>query len=133
MFLNSSQAKKMNRVFKIIKKNTNKMQFWILIGFVFFTSSTVFSQNSNIENPSNEVSLNQYGSTDGTTPVRVSTLELNSNMNFILWFMGTKEDINSTKSNDSFYSKKSILTSGREPNHLLMKTLLKKAINNKSC
>ena len=47
--------------------------------------------------------------------------------------MRNKEDINSTKSNDSFYSKKSILTSGREPNHLLMKTLLKKAINNKSC
>jgi len=54
-------------------------------------------------------------------------------MNFILWFMGTKEDINSTMPVDSFYSKKSILTSGREPNHLLVKTLLKKAINTKSC
>ena len=100
---------------------------------LFFASSTVFAQKSDFVISSNEVSVNQNGNSDDTTPVRVSTSELNSNMNFILWFMGTKEDVNGTISNDSSYSKKSVITSGREPNHLLIKTLLKKAINIKSC
>lgn len=115
--------------------NNNKIQFWVLVMFVFFASSNVFAQKSDFEISSNEVSINPNSNIDDTTPVKVkaSTSELNSNMNFILWFMGTKEDVNSTLSSDSFYSKKSILTSGREPNHLLVKTLLKKAVNSKSC
>jgi hypothetical protein len=134
MFSNSSQTKKMKRAFKIVKMKNNKIQFWVLFIFVFFASSGVFAQKADFEVSSNEVSINNNGTIDGTTtPVKASTSELNSNMNFILWFMGTKEDVNGTKSSDSFYSKKSILTSGREPNHLLMKTLLKKAVNSKSC
>lgn len=115
--------------------NNNKIQFWVLVMFVFFASSNIFAQKSDFEISSNEVSINSNSNIDDTTPVKVkaSTSELNSNMNFILWFMGTKEDVNSTLSSDSFYSKKSILTSGREPNHLLVKTLLKKAVNSKSC
>lgn len=120
----------MNDVFKIKKESNYKIQFLIL---VFFVSSFGFAQNSSFETYSCEVSINQNTTGIDTPPVRVSTTELNSNMNFILWFMGTKEDINSTKSNDTFYTKKSIITSGREPNHLLLKTLLKKAINVESC
>jgi hypothetical protein len=123
----------MRRIFKIVKKSNNKIHFLILVMFAFFASSTVFAQKSDFVISSNEVSVNQNGNSDDTTPVRVSTSELNSNMNFILWFMGTKEDVNGTIPNDSSYSKKSVLTSGREPNHLLIKTLLKKAINIKSC
>jgi hypothetical protein len=135
MFLSTSQTKKMNRAFKIVKTKNNKIQFWVLFIFVFFASLSVFAQKADFEISSNEISINQNSNIDDTTPIKakVSTSELNSNMNFILWFMGTKEDVNSTMSSDSFYSKKSILTSGREPNHLLVKTLLKKAINIKSC
>jgi len=108
-----------------------------LVMFVLISTSSVFAQKSSLEISLNEVSMNQNDIADDTTPVpvpvRVSTSELNPNMNFILWFMGTKEDVNSPLPSDSFYTKKSILTSGREPNHLLLKTLLKKAINNKSC
>ena len=107
------------------------MQLCILFMFVFFAGSSVFAQSSRFEISSNEGSINP-NNTD-TTPAKVSTSASNSNVNFILWFMGTKEDVNSTKSDDLFYSKKSILTSGREPNHLLLKTLLKKAINIESC
>ena len=123
----------MNGVFKLVEKHINKIQFCILFIAVFFTSSAVFAQKSDFENSSNEISMNQNANIDNPVPAKVSASELNSNMNFILWFMGTKEDINSTMPVDSFYSKKSILTSGREPNHLLVKTLLKKAINTKSC
>ncbi|HEU4788765.1 MAG TPA: hypothetical protein VFS71_03695 [Flavobacterium sp.] len=123
----------MNRAFRIVKKNNDRIQCWILVMFVFFASSNGFAQKSDFEISSNEVSMSQNIKTDDTAPAKVSASELNSNMNFILWFMGTKEDVNGTMSSDSFYSKKSILTSGREPNHLLVKTLLKKAINIKSC
>jgi hypothetical protein len=55
-----------------------------------------------------------------------------SNMNSILWFMGTKQDPNSTISKEGINRKKQIMTSGVEPNHLLIKTFLKKAVNFKS-
>jgi hypothetical protein len=120
----------MDRIFKLEKNNNNTFQLFGLVMFVFFVSSTVFAQKAQSEVSSIEVII---GNDNAVAPVKLSTSELNSNMNFILWFMGTKEDVNSTKSGNSFYSKKSILTSGREPNHLLMKTLLKKAINTQSC
>ncbi|HSD06052.1 hypothetical protein [Flavobacterium sp.] len=66
-------------------------------------------------------------------PIKEVSTSVDSNVNFILWFMGTKEDIGRTFSMDGMYSKKSFMTSGREPNHLLVKTLLKKALNIKSC
>ena len=121
----------MNRSYKIEKRNSKKMQFCILFMFVFIAGSSVFAQTSRFEISSNEDPVNQNSA--NATPVKESTSVSNSNVNFILWFMGTKEDVNSTKSDDLFYSKKSILTSGREPNHLLLKTLLKKAINIESC
>ena len=123
----------MNRNFKIENKNSKKMQFCALMMFAFFASSTVLAQEGRFEISSNGISINQKGNAVDATPVKVSTSGVNSNLNFILWFMGTKEDVNSTISTDSQYSKKSILTSGREPNHLLIKTLLKKAMNIKSC
>lgn len=121
----------MDRIFKLVRNNNCTFQLFVLVMFVFFAGSTVFAQECRFEISSIEVSVGKND--DAIAPVKVSTTELNSNMNFILWFMGTKEDVNSTRSNDSFYSKKSIITSGREPNHLLLKTLLKKAINIKSC
>lgn len=121
----------MNRSFKIEKRNSKKMQFCILIMFVFFAGSSAFSQSSRCEISLNEDPTNKNAV--NATSVKMPTSGSNSNVNFILWFMGTKEDVNSTKSNNLFYSKKSILTSGREPNHLLLKTLLKKAINIESC
>lgn len=119
----------MSNVFKMRRKN-NQMQFLITVLFVFFTGSVVFAQNVNT--PLNDISISPNYNAVDTTPTRGAS-ELNSNMNFILWFMGTKEDINSAKSKEKFYTKKSIMTSGRMPNHLLLKTLLKKAINNESC
>ncbi len=101
--------------------------------FALLVSSTIIAQETRFGISSNEVLINENGNSAGVAPVKISTSVLNSNMNFILWFMGTKEDVSTTISIDSYYSKKSILTSGREPNHLLMKTLLKKAINIKSC
>ena len=122
----------MNRVSILVKINNIKILFFIVFLVSIFSNTSAVAQNVSFSNFSEEIVINQNGNTADTAPVRVSTSVSNSNVNFILWFMGTKEDLNSNNSNES-YSKKSILTSGREPNHLLLKTLLKKAINIKSC
>ena len=53
----------------------------------------------------------------------------NSNMEFVLWFMGSKQDPNSTISTEGINTKKQIMTSGLAPNRLLIKAFLKKAVN----
>lgn len=122
----------MNRVSILVKMNNRKLLFFIVFLVTILSNTSVFAQDVSFSNSSEEIVLGQNGNTVDAAPVRVSTSVSNSNVNFILWFMGTKEDLNSDNSNES-YSKKSILTSGREPNRLLLKTLLKKAINIKSC
>jgi len=101
-----------------------------LLLFFLFSNNTSYSQDRSID-LSVELVFSDDSKTD-ITPVPVVAPLKNSNVDFILWFMGTKEDVNTKISNESF-SKKSFLTSGREPNHLLLKTLLKKAMNTKTC
>nr|WP_315201033.1 hypothetical protein [uncultured Flavobacterium sp.] len=122
----------MSKVFKGLQNNKNISSLFIIVLFTFFSTTTVFGQKESLE-ISNEKVLNIQNNIVIESPVKVSNSAVNSNVNFILWFMGTKEDIGKTYSNDNMYSKKSFLTSGREPNHLLVKTLLKKALNIKSC
>jgi hypothetical protein len=114
-------------------KKIDKFQFFVIIVFGLFSCSSIVAQNSCLDIPLNGISIDTNDKTDDSSLVRASKIGLDSNLNFILWFMGTKENINGGISKEPFYSKKSILTSGREPNHLLIKTLLKKAINNKTC
>jgi hypothetical protein len=52
-----------------------------------------------------------------------------SNMNFVLWFMGSKQDPNSTISTEGSNTKKKIMTTGLAPNRVLIKAFLKKAVN----
>jgi hypothetical protein len=52
-----------------------------------------------------------------------------SNMDFVLWFMGSKQDPNSTISTEGANTKKKIMTTGLAPNRVLIKAFLKKAVN----
>lgn len=122
----------MIKVFKGLQNNKNISSLFIIVLFTFFSTTAVFGQKESLE-ISNEKVLNIQNNIVIESPAKVFNSAVNSNVNFILWFMGTKEDIGKTYSNDDMYSKKSFLTSGREPNHLLVKTLLKKALNIKSC
>ena len=54
---------------------------------------------------------------------------VDSNMNFILWFMGSKQSPNSSVLPIGTSGKKQFITSGTEPNRLLIKAFLKKAVN----
>lgn len=121
----------MDKTLKLTQINNNWGFLFIVVLFTFFTSSSIFAQNASLEVSVDQVLINNNIVIDN--PVKESSGSvINSNVNFILWFMGTKEDMAKTFSNDG-NSKKSFMTSGREPNHLLVKTLLKKALNIKSC
>lgn len=122
----------MGKVFNGLQSNKNISSLFIIVLFTFFSSTTVFGQNESLE-VSNEKVLNIQNDIVIESPAKVSNSSVNSNVNFILWFMGTKEDMGKTFSDDGMYTKKSFMTSGREPNRLMVKTLLKKALNIKSC
>jgi hypothetical protein len=111
---------------------TSKKSFtFLVLMMVLLTYTATYSQDVVIDTSSTLV-FSDGSTLSDKNPIRVVTPLKNSNVNFILWFMGTKEDVNTKISNESF-SKKSFLTSGRELNHLLLKTLLKKAMNSKTC
>ena len=60
------------------------------------------------------------------TVASTATIESNSSMNMVSWFMGTKQTTNENITKEST-SKKQMMTSGIAPNRLLIKTFLKKA------
>ena len=122
----------MSKIFNVLQNNKNTSSLFIIVLLAFFSTTTVFGQKESLE-VSNEEVLNIQNNIVIESPAKVSNSAVNSNVNFILWFMGTKEDIGRTFFDDGMYSKKSFLTSGREPNRLMVKTLLKKALNIKSC
>lgn len=52
-----------------------------------------------------------------------------SNINFVLWFMGSKQSPNANALPVGTTAKKQFMTSGTAPNRLLIKAFLKKAVN----
>ena len=113
-----------------LKVLNNNSRLYIIILFIFFATAA-FGQETSL-NISTEEILVVPNEIIVENPVKVSNPVRNSNVNFILWFMGTKENISNDFSAQGLYSKKTLITSGREPNHLLIKTLLK-TLNIKSC
>jgi hypothetical protein len=64
-----------------------------------------------------------------STEVKAENARTSNNMEFVQWFMGTKQDPNTTISTEGTNTKKQIMTSGIAPNRLLIKAFLKKAVN----
>lgn len=68
------------------------------------------------------------------TNVEISTIKQEArssatNMNFVLWFMGSKQSPNSNALPAGTTAKKQFMTSGSAPNRLLIRAFLKKAVN----
>jgi len=104
-------------------KNNTLKSITILFMFVFIVLSNVSVFGQGIEK---EIVL------DATTKIVSDIKEersSTSNMDFVLWFMGSKQDPNSTISTEGINTKKKIMTSGLAPNRLLIKAFLKKAVN----
>ena len=111
-----------------LKKNTSFL--FIVVLLAFFSSITAFSQSENVGISSEETLMNPNNIVI-ENPAKVSGSVINSNVNFILWFMGTK--VGPNKTNQGIYTKNQVISTGTAPNHLLMKTLLKKTVNSKFC
>ena len=61
-----------------------------------------------------------------TVATTTATVETNTSMKMVSWFMGTKQTTNENITKETS-SKKQMITSGIAPNRLLIKTFLKKA------
>lgn len=108
-------------------KKSGSNRFLLLV-FILVTNSSVFAQTEN-----NLVDLNTIEAIATTKQENVSTVSAsnsNNSLHFILWFMGSKQDLNSTQSIEgTTNAKKQVITSGVAPNRVLIKTFLKKAVN----
>ncbi|MFL9830722.1 hypothetical protein ACSV4D_05720 [Flavobacterium sp. ARAG 55.4] len=94
------------------------LSIFVFVLFFMFSFSG-FSQNQSVGFNEKEVSAN----------VKAESSRATSNMEFALWFMGTKQDPNSIMSSEGTSAKKLIITSGIAPNRLLIKAFLKKVVN----
>ena len=69
-------------------------------------------------------------SSDEVVATAQTTTTTNTTMNFVSWFMGTKQTPSNNQSGEfSTNSKKQMIQSGIAPNRLLIKAFLKKATN----
>lgn len=73
---------------------------------------------------------NEVVTPETTVVATQSNVTTNTTMNFVSWFMGTKQTPNTNQSGDTATSqKKQMINSGIAPNRLLIKAFLKKASN----
>lgn len=110
--------------------NKNSNILLMAVAFIVLSIGTAFGQTA-VEN-----------NTDLNTSINTNTIEnvvskqeeasTNANMNFVLWFMGTKQDPNVKIVPAATNTKKEFITSGTAPNRLLIKAFLKKAVNYES-
>ena len=107
---------------KINNTNSKSIQSVFVFVLFFMFSFSAFSQSQSVSNV-------EFNEKVESTSVKVESSRSTSNMEFALWFMGTKQDPNSTLSSEGTNAKKLIITSGIAPNRLLIKAFLKKVVN----
>jgi hypothetical protein len=96
----------------------------VLFALLLLSSVGVFGQNvKTIAAPAVAVEV----SSDNTV---ASAEAAASTLNFVSWFMGTKQNVNAASSTEvTGNSKKQMINSGIAPSRLLIKAFLKKASN----
>jgi hypothetical protein len=93
----------------------------LMFAFVLLCNVSVFGQEMEKQiGISNTIEIASDAKEESTS---------SSNMDFVLWFMGSKQDPNSTISTEGANTKKKIMTTGLAPNRILIKAFLKKAVN----
>ena len=107
--------------------NKNSNIIIMTVVFILLSIGTAFGQTEVVNNSDSNTSLTT--NTIETIVVKQEDASTNSNMNFVLWFMGTKQDPNAKIVPAGSNTKKQFMTSGTAPNRLLIKAFLKKAVN----
>ena len=121
---------------KATTQNTNTTTSFsrkgLVLVFVLFLVSSVGMFGQNVQPSATLTSTFEVSmaSADETVASTQATTTTNTTMNFVSWFMGTKQTPSTNSSNDfSTSTKKQMINSGIAPNRLLIKTFLKKATN----
>ena len=99
---------------------------------VLLSNVSVFGQTT-VENTTAQTETIQDNEVVNTN-VEMNTMKQespsnSSNMNFVLWFMGSKQSPNANTVPAGTTAKKQFMTSGSAPNRLLIRAFLKKAVN----
>ncbi|WP_414000309.1 hypothetical protein ACMDB5_07115 [Flavobacterium sp. W1B] len=110
--------------FSTVSNNKKSFTFYIILATVLLFNVAAFSQSTE-----NNTVVSVSNNSEITNDAKQETVVRSSNLEFVLWFMTSKQNPNSTISNEGASAKKQIMTSGLTPNRLLMKAFLKKAVN----
>jgi hypothetical protein len=115
-------------------KNGNKKNTIIFMMFVcmLLSNVAVFGQTAVENNNVKSTTIENNEIVNTTTEISSMKQEAASNasnMNFVLWFMGSKQTPNATTVPAGTTAKKQFMTSGTAPNRILIKAFLKKAVN----
>ncbi len=116
------------------KRNGSKSNNIIFMVFVCFMLSNfvAFAQTTIEENDAPSTSIENNVIVNNNVEINSMKQEAASgvsNMNFVLWFMGSKQDPNVKILPAAGNTRKQFMTSGTAPNRLLIKAFLKKAVN----
>ena len=125
MSLNSLKKTNMNTFSKKYGNKKNSIIFMIFV-FMLLSNVTAFAQTSITNNVLNTTTENSTAENNVTKQETTST---DSSMNFVLWFMGSKQDPNVKSIQAGENTRRQFITSGLAPNRLLLKAFLKKAVN----
>lgn len=107
--------------------NTNSTNSKLMMSILFFMFFFMFSFSGYSQSqPAKAIEIK---GNETATNVKLENTRATSNMEFALWFMGTKQDPNSNISSEGANAKKVIITSGIAPNRVLIKAFLKKVVN----
>lgn len=115
-------------------KNGNKKNRIVFMMFicVLLSNVAVFGQTM-VENSTVQSTTIEHNEIANTTTeissIRQEATSNASNMSFVLWFMGSKQDPNAKALPAGINTKRQFMTSGTAPNRLLIKAFLKKAVN----
>ena len=119
---------------KAATQNTNIQNSFSRIGlvavFVLFLLSSVGMFGQKAQPTATSIITFEVSMAASDETVASAKATTNATINFVSWFMGTKQTPATIQSNDfSTSTKKQMINSGIAPNRLLIKTFLKKATN----
>ncbi len=115
----------MNTISNKAENKRNNIIFMIFV-FLMLANVSAFAQTS-LDN--NSVLTTSIDTTVESNVTKEEASTPASSMNFVLWFMGSKQDPNVKSIQAGENTRRQFITSGLAPNRLLLKAFLKKAVN----
>lgn len=111
----------------------NKTRWIVLLVLLVLSSMGVFGQNSTDQNYQLDLNKESIVENNKMIDTKNDVVSLESQIDFMGWFMGSKYNQNTTLELDvnksTISTKKTIISSGVTPNKVLYRTFVKKVMN----